>query len=259
MADAPRIDVALIILHGRFGEDGTVQGLLELLGIPYQGSGVLGSAVAMNKRLTKALYRQEGLPVAKDRVIRRGDRLVMDLLGEELGWPIVVKPNTEGSSIGIRMAKTVDELSEAIEQAFALDKEVLLEEYIKGREITGGVLGNQVLQAMPIVEIIPAEQYQFFDYEAKYKEKASREICPAELPEPITRLAQEYALRAHKVLGLRGYSRTDMIVRGEEIILLETNTIPGMTRTSLFPQAAQAAGLTFGALLDRLIEMALEK
>lgn len=259
VADAPRIDVALIILHGRFGEDGTVQGLLELLGIPYQGSGVLGSAVAMNKRLTKALYRQEGLPVAKDRVIRGGDRLVMDLLGEELGWPIVVKPNTEGSSIGIRMAKTVDELSEAIEQAFALDKEVLLEEYIKGREITGGVLGNQVLQAMPIVEIIPAEQYQFFDYEAKYKEKASREICPADLPEPITRLAQEYALRAHKVLGLRGYSRTDMIFRGEEIILLETNTIPGMTRTSLFPQAAQAAGLTFGALLDRLIEMALEK
>ena len=230
-----------------------------MLGIPYQGSGVLGSAVAMNKRLTKALYRQEGLPVARDRVVRRGDRPVLDLLAEELGWPIVVKPNTEGSSIGIRMAKTVDELSEAIEQAFALDKEVLLEEYIKGREITGGVLGNQVLQAMPIVEIIPAEQYQFFDYEAKYKEKASREICPAELPEPITRLAQEYALSAHKVLGLRGYSRTDMIFRGEEIILLETNTIPGMTRTSLFPQAAQAAGLTFGALLDRLIEMALEK
>lgn len=259
VADYTRIDVALIILHGRFGEDGTVQGLLELLGIPYQGSGVLGSAVAMNKRLTKALFRQEGLPVARDRIVRRGDRLVLDLLAEELGWPVVVKPNTEGSSIGIRMAKTLDELSGAIEQAFALDKEILLEEYIRGREITGGVLGNQVLQALPIVEIIPSEAYQFFDYEAKYKEKASKEICPAELPEPITRLAQEYALRAHKVLGLRGYSRTDMIFRGEEIILLETNTIPGMTRTSLFPQAAQAAGLTFGALLDRLIEMALEK
>ncbi|MBI5606711.1 MAG: D-alanine--D-alanine ligase [Deltaproteobacteria bacterium] len=259
VADAPRIDVALIILHGRFGEDGTVQGLLELLGIPYQGSGVLGSAVAMNKRLTKALYRQEGLPVARDRVVRRGERLVMDPLVEELGWPVVVKPNTEGSSIGIRMANTLDELSKAIEQAFALDKEVLLEEYIKGREITGGILGNQVLQALPIVEIIPSAAYQFFDYEAKYKEMASKEICPAELPEQVTRLAQEYALRAHKVLELRGYSRTDMIVRGEEIILLETNTIPGMTATSLLPQAAQAAGLTFGALLDRLIELALEK
>ena len=260
VADAPRIDVALIILHGRFGEDGTVQGLLELLGIPYQGSGVLGSALAMNKRLTKTLYRQAGLPVAKDMVVRRGShRLVLDPLVEELGWPIVVKPNAEGSSIGIRMANTLSELSKAIEQAFVLDKEVLLEEYIKGREITGGVLGNETLQALPIIEIIPAKQYEFFDYEAKYKEKASEEICPADLPESTTRLAQEYALRAHKVLGLRGYSRTDMIVRGEKIILLETNTIPGMTATSLLPQAAQAAGLTFGALLDRLIELALEK
>lgn len=258
VADASRIDVALIILHGRFGEDGTVQGLLELLGIPYQGSGVLGSAVAMNKRLTKALYRQEGLPVARDRVVRRGDRPVMDLLAGELGWPIVVKPNTEGSSIGVRMAKDLDELSEAIKQAFVLDKEVLLEEYIKGREITGGVLGNQALRALPIVEIIPSKDYQFFDYEAKYKEKASREICPAELPEPITRLAQDYALRAHKVLELRGYSRTDMIVRGEELILLETNTIPGMTGTSLFPLAARAGGMDFSILLDRLIELALE-
>ncbi len=259
VADAPMIDVALIILHGRYGEDGTVQGLLELLGIPYQGSGVLGSALAMNKRLTKALYRQEGLSVARDWVVRREDDRELDPLVDKLGWPIVVKPNTEGSSIGIRIAKNSKELSEYIEQAFVLDSEVLLEEYIKGREITGGVLGNRILQALPIVEIIPSEGYAFFDYDAKYKEKASQEICPAELPESTTRMAQEYALQAHKALGLRGYSRTDMIVRGEEIILLETNTIPGMTRTSLFPQAAQAAGLTFGALLDRLIEMALEK
>jgi D-alanine-D-alanine ligase len=259
VSDAAQIDVALIILHGRFGEDGTVQGLLELLGIPYQGSGVLGSAIAMNKRLSKAFYRQEGLPVARDRVIRQGEPLVLESIVEELGWPIVVKPNTEGSSIGIKIAKNLKELSESIGYAFSLDQEILLEEYIKGREITGGVLGNETLQALPIIEIIPAEQYEFFDYEAKYKEKASREICPAELSDSITRLAQEYALSAHKVLGLRGYSRTDMIVRGEEIILLETNTIPGMTATSLLPQAAQAAGLTFSALLDRLIELALEK
>lgn len=259
VADAPRIDVALIILHGRFGEDGTVQGLLELLGIPYQGSGVLGSAVAMNKRLTKALYRLEGLPVARDRVVRRGDRPVMDLVAEELGWPIVVKPNNEGSSIGIRMVNTLDELSGAIEAALTLDNEVLLEEYINGREITAGVLGNQVLQALPIIEIIPSKEYAFFDYEAKYKERASQEICPAELPEQVTLMAQEYALRAHRVLELRGYSRTDMIVRGEEVILLETNTIPGMTRTSLFPLAARTAGMDFSALLDRLIDLALEK
>ncbi|MBA4395253.1 MAG: D-alanine--D-alanine ligase, partial [Desulfobacca sp.] len=176
VSDAAQIDVALIILHGRFGEDGTVQGMLELLGIPYQGSGVLGSAIAMNKRLSKAFFRQEGLPVARDRVIRRGDNLVLASVVEELGWPIVVKPNSEGSSIGIRIAKNLNELSEFIEYAFVLDQEVLLEEYLKGREITGGVLGNESLQALPIVEIIPMEQYEFFDYEAKYKEKASEEI-----------------------------------------------------------------------------------
>jgi len=258
VADAPRIDVALIILHGRLGEDGTVQGLLELLGIPYQGSGVLGSAIAMNKGLTKALYRLEGLPVARDRVIRQGSPLAIKTVVEELGWPIVVKPNSEGSSIGVRMAKGLKELCAFIDKAFALDKEVLLEAYIKGREITAGVIGNQSLEALPLVEIIPAEEHEFFNYEAKYQEKASQEICPAELPESITHLAQEYALRAHKALNLRGYSRTDMIVWGEEIVLLETNTIPGMTQTSLLPLAARAAGMDFSTLLDRLIELALE-
>ncbi len=124
-------------------------------------------------------------------------------MAEELGWPIVVKPNSEGSSIGVQIAKNIKELSEIIEQTFSIDQEILLEEYIKGREITAGVLGNQSLQALPIVEIIPAEHHQFFDYEAKYKEKASREICPAELPESITRLAQEYALRAHRALEFK--------------------------------------------------------
>jgi D-alanine-D-alanine ligase len=259
VADASQLDVALIILHGRYGEDGTVQGLLELLGIPYQGSGVSGSALAMNKRLTKALYRLEGLPVPRDRFVRQGEGFSLEAVAEGPGWPIVVKPNNEGSSIGVRMAKDSKELSEYLTQAYALDNEVMLEEYIKGREITGGVLGNQFLQALPIVEIIPSKQYEFFDYEAKYKEKASQEICPAELPESITRLAQDYALRAHKSLGLKGYSRTDMIVRGEEIFLLETNTIPGMTRTSLLPLAARAAGIEFSALLDRLIELAMGK
>ena len=259
IADASQIDVALIVLHGRFGEDGTVQGLLELLGIPYQGSGVLGSALAMNKRLAKKLFRLEGLPVPREWFIRRGDQVDLESVAADLGWPIVVKPNNEGSSIGIGIVQSLPELAEKTKQALALDHEVLLEEYIKGREITGGVLGNKVTQALPIIEIIPEKQYIFFDYEAKYKEKASKEICPAPIGDALTRLAQEYALRAHKALNLRGYSRTDMIVRGEEIFVLETNTIPGMTGTSLLPQAAQAAGLTFSALLDRLIELALEK
>jgi D-alanine-D-alanine ligase len=259
VAEASGIDAALIILHGRYGEDGTVQGLLELLGIPYQGSKVLGSAIAINKALSKTLYRREGLPVAQDRVIRRGEALDLAASAEGLGFPLVVKPSEEGSSIGIRIVKSEEDLPGAVQEALALDKEVLLEEYIQGREITVGVLGNNTLEALPLVEIIPSKEYEFFDYEAKYKEKASREICPAEVPEEIARRAQEYALRAHKALQLRGYSRTDMIFRDNEIFLLETNTIPGMTRTSLFPQAALAAGLTFSALLDRLIELALEK
>jgi D-alanine-D-alanine ligase len=259
IADSPQIDVALIILHGRFGEDGTVQGLLELLGIPYQGSGVLGSSLAMNKRMAKKLFRLEGLPVPKERFIRRGEKIDLKSVSTDLGWPIVVKPNNEGSSIGIGIVNTPEALSERINQAFTLDTEVLLEEYIQGREITGGVLGNKNPQALPIIEIIPEKQYTFFDYEAKYKEKASREICPAPISDSLTRLAQEYALRSHKALELRGYSRTDMIIRGEEIVVLETNTIPGMTGTSLLPQAANVAGLPFGALLDRLIELALEE
>jgi D-alanine-D-alanine ligase len=259
VADAGRIDVALIILHGRYGEDGTVQGLLELLGIPYQGSKVLGSAIAINKRLSKELYRSAGLPVARDKVIRRREGLDVGSIVDGLGWPLVVKPCQEGSSIGIRIVRDEKTLASAALEALTLDEEVLLEEYIQGREITVGILGNDTLEALPIVEIIPSEKYEFFDTEAKYEEKASQEICPAELPEAITRQAQEYALKAHRALQLRGYSRTDMIVRGEDIFLLETNTIPGMTRTSLFPQAAQAVGLTFSALLDRLIELALEK
>ncbi len=259
VAEASGIDVALIILHGRFGEDGTIQGLLELLGIPYQGSGVLGSALAMNKRLSKGLYRQAGLPVARDRMVVRGEACDLEALAPELGWPLVIKPNQEGSSIGISIAENREQLEKGLEKALGLDREVLLEEYIQGTEITCGVLGNQELQALPLVEIIPSSEYTFFDFEAKYKEKASEEICPARLSPELTRQAQEYGLRAHQALGLRGCSRTDMIVRGGEIVLLETNTIPGMTPTSLLPQAAWAAGLTFGALLDRLIELALEK
>lgn len=259
VADAPEIDVALILLHGRFGEDGTVQGLLELLKIPYQGSGVLGSALAMNKSMAKTLYRLEGLPVAKDRTVRQGEIPNWEEIMETLGTPVVIKPNQEGSSIGVRFAHNINELKTFVAQGFALDRELVLEEYIKGREITGAVLGNDDPVALPLVEIIPSAAYEFFDYEAKYKEQATREICPAPLPEEVAARAQEFALRAHKILKLKGYSRTDMIVRDEEIFVLETNTIPGMTRTSLFPLAARVAGLEFGALLDRLIELALEE
>jgi D-alanine-D-alanine ligase len=178
---------------------------------------------------------------------------------DELGLPVVVKPEQEGSSIGLSIARTEDQLKTSLEQGWKYDRRCMVEGFIEGVEITCGVLGNDQLQALPLIEIIPGEGYEFFDYVAKYTPGASREICPARVSSEITRQAQEYAIKAHRALHCRGYSRTDMIVRGDEIFLLETNTIPGMTQTSLFPQAAAAAGISFPALLDRLIGLALEK
>jgi D-alanine-D-alanine ligase len=259
-ADAGKIDVAFILLHGLFGEDGTMQGFLDLLGVPYQGSGVLGSALAMDKNLAKTLYRLHGLPVAFWEMANPADRKNCDRLLAALRLPLVIKPVRQGSSLGMSVVRQEEELPAALEKAFAHDTEVMVEEFIQGREITVGVLGNNELVALPLVEIIPDERFDFFDYEAKYQAGASREICPADVSDVLRDKAQQYGLAAHKALKLRGYSRTDMIISGEdELILLETNTIPGMTPTSLLPQAAAAYGLEFSALLDRLIELALEK
>ncbi len=262
IADAKNIDVAFILLHGPMGEDGTVQGFLDLLGIPYQGSGVLGSALAMNKQMAKILYCHAGILVPDWRQITHKDiknspGLTQRLI-EQLGLPLIIKPVSQGSSLGMSVIKRPEELLAGLEAALVFDHEVLAEQFIFGREITGGVLGNNDPIALPLVEIIPGETFTFFDYEAKYRPGASREICPAILSPHLTEKAKAYALTAHQTLHLRGYSRTDMMVREEEIFVLETNTIPGMTETSLLPQAAQAAGLPFPELLDRLIELALE-
>jgi D-alanine-D-alanine ligase len=258
VADASRIDVALIILHGSFGEDGTVQGLLELLGIPYQGSGVLGSAVAMNKLAAKRLYQQAGLPIPDYVVARSGDGLDAGGAVKRLGLTLVIKPVTGGSSVGIVLVRRPEGLRPAVEAAWQHDPEVLIEAYIQGTEITGGVIGNETLEALPIIEIIPDTSREFFDYTAKYTPGATQEICPARIDPELTAEAQRLALAAHRTLFCRGYSRTDMMLRGREIFVLETNTIPGMTATSLLPQAARSAGLSFSRLLDRLIDLSLE-
>jgi D-alanine-D-alanine ligase len=257
--EAPSIDVALIILHGRMGEDGTIQGFLDLLNIPYQGSGVLGSALAMNKVLSKQLYSQAGLPIASFVVMDRTGSQSPSAVLDQLGLPVVVKPEHEGSSIGLSIVRSADQLPKALEEAWRFDRRCLVEKFIPGVEITGGVLGNDSLQALPLVEIIPGADHEFFDYTAKYTPGASDEICPARVSAQITSKAQEYAMRAHRALCCKGYSRTDMIVSDNEVFVLETNTIPGMTQTSLLPQAAAAAGISFSSLLDRLIELALEK
>jgi D-alanine-D-alanine ligase len=257
-ADAEQIDAAFILLHGIHGEDGTVQGMLELLNIPYQGSGVLGSALAMDKNLAKTMYRLHGLPVAAWEMAEKKHISDPAPLLAKLNLPVVVKPIRQGSSLGMSVVREAEQLGTALATAFKHDSKVMVEEFIQGREITVGVIGNDELMPLPLVEIIPDEKYDFFDYEAKYQPGATREVCPAEVNDSIRDKAQQYGLTAHKALQLHGYSRTDMIVRDDEIFLLETNTIPGMTPTSLLPQAAAQAGLDFSALLDRLITLAME-
>ncbi len=257
--DAEKIDVAFILLHGLWGEDGTMQGLLDLLDIPYQGSGVMGSAIAMDKNLSKDLYRMSNLPVAEWEIVEKGREYSPVSIVEKMGLPVVVKPVREGSSLGMTIAEREQDLAEGIATALKHGTQVMVEQFINGREITVGVLGNQDLVALPIVEIIPGDEYTFFDYTAKYKPGASIEVCPAEIDDDIAHRAQKYGIMAHKALHLRGYSRTDMIIAEDgQLYLLETNTIPGMTPTSLFPQAAAEYGLDFPLLLERLIELAIE-
>jgi D-alanine-D-alanine ligase len=256
--DAPQIDAALILLHGAYGEDGTIQGLLELLDIPYQGAGVLGSALAMNKLAAKRVYESCGIPIPAYIAVKQSDEVQIERWITRLGLPLVVKPVIGGSSIGMTIVRGPEQLEGAMKKAFEQDHTVLVESYIQGIEITGGVLGNDALEALPLIEIIPDPKHEFFDYEAKYTAGVTQEICPARIDTALAGTAQDYARKAHRALFCMGYSRTDMIVRGEEVFVLETNTIPGMTPTSLFPQAAQVAGYAFGQLLDRLIELGIQ-
>ena len=259
-SDAPDLDVAFILLHGPFGEDGTIQGFLDLLGIPYQGSGVLGSSIAMDKNLAKILYRDAGIIVPKWQMVSKNAHTPPDRLLEQPGLPAVVKPVRQGSSLGMSIAHSKEELEAGLKEAFRYDQDVMVEQYIKGREITCGVIGNNNLTTLPIVEIIPGKTHAFFDYKAKYQAGATMEICPAEISTELTRKAHKIGITAHKALMLKGYSRSDMIVSdmNNEIYLLETNTIPGMTPTSLLPKAAEVFGLSFSQLLDRLLDLALE-
>ena len=259
MADAPDLDAALIILHGPFGEDGTVQGLLDLLNIPYQGAGVLGSSVAMNKLTSKRLYTQAGIPTPDYLAISIHEPDPDPDKLKTLGLPVVVKPACAGSSVGMSIVSDAKKLPAAIQKGFENDDTLILEQYIKGVELTCGVLGNQDLEALPVIEIVPGDGHEFFDYEAKYVAGETNEICPARIDDATTQKVQQLAMEAHRALFLKGYSRTDLLLRNKELFVLETNTIPGMTATSLFPQSAAVAGYEFAGLMDRLIELAIEE
>ncbi|MBV9851696.1 MAG: D-alanine--D-alanine ligase [Armatimonadetes bacterium] len=257
VAPEERPDVVFIALHGPGGEDGTVQGMLEVLGLPYTGSGVLASALAMDKAMCKRVLTSVGVRMPQDVTIRQGDKRP-PTRSAALVPPVIVKPNRQGSTIGMSIVRDPSELEQALLVAFGHDDTALVEQFITGTEITVPILGNDDLEVLPIVEIVPASG--FYDYQAKYTPGATDEIVPARIPEIVAAEARRIACLCHRTLGCRGMSRTDMIVTSQnEVYTLEVNTIPGMTPTSLLPRSAQAAGLPFPRLLDRLIDLALER
>ena len=242
-------DFAFINLHGAPGEDGLVQAMLDSINIPYQGSHAQGSFLALNKAATKQIYQYNKIPTPKWEFLPTRP---LDTWQVSMEYPIFVKSNTGGSSLLLFYVQNEKELHEALESIFNAGEEALIEEYIEGQEVTCGILGNE---ALPPVLIRPLAG-SFFNYDSKYQDGAAEEICPAPLPSHINENIKNLALKAHKALGLRGYSRTDFRVNSHgEILTLETNTLPGMTATSLIPQEAKAIGLEFGELLEKLIEL----
>lgn len=237
-------DSVFIVLHGRGGEDGTMQGALQLLGLPYTGSGVLGSALAMDKIRCKWLFQAQGLPTAPFLVVRPDDTDFAAMLSQ-LGGKVMVKPANEGSSIGMSAANTAAELAVAIEKAHQYDQEVLVERWINGREFTIAILNDEVL---PIVEMRTPRS--FYDYEAKYQANSTEYLCPAPLTAELTAAMQATALAAFKAVGASGWGRVDLMLDQQgQHYLLEVNTVPGMTEKSLVPMAAKAAGYSFQQLV----------
>jgi D-alanine-D-alanine ligase len=245
------IEVIFLALHGGTGENGTLQSLLELTGIPYTGSGPLGSAVAMDKDMTKRILVHAGVPTP--------DWLMAPVSAEEaierLGLPLIVKANKQGSTVGLTKVKEASEFDAAVENAYQHDDEVMIEQFIPGRELTVPILADEPL---PVGEIII--ESEIFDYETKYQSGKAEEVFPADLPGPIAVRAQAYALTAHRALKLRGYSRVDFRLDADnQLWCLEANTLPGMTAASLFPKGAAAAGMGFPEVCERICQLALEE
>jgi len=241
-------DVLFLALHGGRGEDGTLQTLLEMVGVPYTGSGRLGSAMAMDKDVSKRLFRMAGVPTA-DWLMAPADQA---RVGHELGWPVVVKPSKQGSTVGLTVVKRAADYDEAVALARRYDDEVMVERFVPGRELTVGVLEGR---ALAVGEIIP--RHEIFDYECKYTPGMSQEIFPADLPPTVAAECGRLSLLAHDALKLGGYSRVDFrLTPAGELFCLEVNTLPGMTATSLLPQAARAAGIEFPDLCERICRAA---
>jgi len=239
-------DLAFNMIHGTFGEDGELQGILDRLGVPYTGEGEAGSRLAFDKIASKKKFDAAGVPNAKWEILCAGDKPSIPL-------PFVAKPPREGSSVGVHIVQTPEEVSPALEDCFSRDSEVLIEQFVRGRELTVGIVGDE---ALPVVEIVP--KVDFYSYENKYTKGNSDYFCPARLDENVARAVQAAALAAHRSLGLEVYSRVDVLLDvANKPIVLEVNTIPGMTETSLLPKAAAVVGLDFASLCEEIAGLSL--
>ncbi|MDH4222175.1 MAG: D-alanine--D-alanine ligase [candidate division Zixibacteria bacterium] len=252
-------DVVFLALHGGQGEDGTIQALLELSGIPYTGSGVLASALAMNKAMSKKVFEREGILTPQWFTLESSNymdiSLIIDKVKKTVNFPVAVKPNEQGSSVGLTVVEEEKNLGKAIEEAKMYSEKILFEKYIPGRELTVGILGDIPL---PVIEIVP--EHGIYDYECKYTKGKSQYVCPAELSNEKTIEIQETGLRAFKALGCEGFARVDFRYGiDDKFYCLEVNTIPGMTATSLVPKAARALGIEFPELVERIAKLAVRK
>ncbi|MGH7321412.1 MAG: D-alanine--D-alanine ligase family protein, partial [Candidatus Rokuibacteriota bacterium] len=260
---ASTLDVVFPLVHGPYGEDGTLQGLLELAGLPYVGAGVLASAVGMDKATMKAVFRAHGLPVVPH-LVARGHEWAADAAGiarraaSEIGYPCFVKPSNLGSSVGITKVRAASDFAAAVEAALAHDRKVLVERGVSGREIEVSVLGNDQPEASVPGEVLPGKEW--YDYEAKYSEGFAKFLIPAPISEALTAEVRRLAVAAFRAIDAAGLARVDFFLEGDDRIWLnEINTIPGFTQTSAYPRLWEASGLPYPRLLDRLIELARER
>jgi D-alanine-D-alanine ligase len=255
------IDVVFPALHGPLGEDGSIQGMLEVAGVPYVGSGVAASACAIDKVIAKRLFRDAGMPLAREVVVTGGDGAAGGLakVRELLAGRVAVKPATQGSAVGVAFAEGDEEIAAALEAAFAFDEKVLVEEFVVGSEITVGILESPEPSPFPVIDIrTPGDSW--YDFEHRYTVGLSEHVIPAPLPDDVYAAVQDLAVRAHVTLGCRDLSRVDFVIEpGGRTVLLEVNTLPGMTPTSLYPDGAQAAGITFEQLVAQLVRRALSR
>ncbi len=257
-----KFDVVFLALHGKYGEDGRVQSILDMCNVPYTGSGVLASALSMDKAMAKKCVSHLGIAVSQHMIVTADTptSTIYTTIHNSIGYPCVIKANASGSSVGVFIIKSESEVADAIQKALQHDTHVMIEKYLSGREVTCGVLGNThrtALDALPPVEVL--SQNTFFDYDAKYFSDKTQEICPAQITQKETDTIQKYAKKIHQAFGCDGLTRSDFILKDGTFYFLEINTLPGLTEQSLCPKEAQAAGITFPEFLDKQIDLAREK